>query len=109
MLPLPRPASPRALWADLKLFWQGRTRTQWGAAILAVTIPIAIFVIFYFDARTNIQPGPRLIIVESWPATRSAADIRARQQRDSAAREARERARQRDFKQLDENLNRLGI
>lgn len=109
MLPLPRPASPRALWADLKLFWQGRTRTQWGAAILAVTIPIAIFVIFYFDARTNIQPGPRLIIVESWPATRTAAEIRARQLRDRAAREARERETRETFRQMDNGFKQFGL
>ena len=39
---LPRPASPRALWSDLRLFWSTRPRHQWLAAVLAVLIPIAI-------------------------------------------------------------------
>lgn len=106
---LPRPASPRALWADLRLFWSGRSRTQWVAALLAILIPIGILGAFYLDAKTNIAPGARLIMVESWPVTRTDAEIRERQQRDRAAREARELARQREFQQADNALRRLGI
>jgi hypothetical protein len=106
---LPRPASPRALWADLRLFWSGRSRTQWVAALLAILIPIGILGAFYLDAKTNIAPGARLIMVESWPVTRTDAEIRARQQRDRAEREARELARQREFQKVDNDLRRLGI
>lgn len=104
-----RPASPRALWADLRLFWSGRSRTQWVAALLAVLIPVGILGAFYLDAKTNIAPGARLIMVESWPVTRTDAEIRARQRRDSAEREARERARQQEFKAADDALRRIGI
>ena len=62
-------------------------------------IPIGILVAFYLDAKTNIAPGPQLIMVESWPATRTDAEIREKQQRDRAAREARERERQREFQE----------
>lgn len=108
-MPLPRPSSPRALWADLRLFWNGRSRTQWVAAVLAVLIPIGILGAFYLDAKTNIAPGPQLILVESWPLTRTDAEIRAKQQRDRAVREARERARQQEFKAADDALRRIGI
>jgi hypothetical protein len=106
---LPPPSSPRALWADLRLFWQGRTRTQWGAATLAVLIPIVIAILFYLDGRTNIAPGPQVIFVESWPAERTDAQIRAKQAVDLRARQARERARQQEFQQLDNSLTRLGL
>jgi hypothetical protein len=108
-MPLPRPSSPRALWADLRLFWNGRSRTQWVAAFLAVLIPIGILGAFYLDAKTNIAPGPQLIFVESWPLTRTDAEIREKQQRDRVAREARERERQRQFQELDNGLRRYGI
>jgi hypothetical protein len=106
---LPRPASPRALWADLRLFWNGRSRTQWVAAVAACLIPVGILGAFYLDAKTNIAPGPQLIFVESWPVTRTDAEIREKQQRDRIAREARERARQREFQELDNGLRRYGI
>jgi hypothetical protein len=108
-MPLPRPSSPRALWADLRLFWSGRSRTQWVAALLAIMIPIGILGAFWLDARTNIRPGPQLIFVESWPATRTDAEIRAKQQRDRIAREARERERQRQFQVIDNGLKQYGI
>jgi hypothetical protein len=104
-----RPSSPRALWADLRLFWSGRSRTQWVAASLAILIPIGILVAFYLDGKTNIAPGARLIMVESWPMTRTDAEIRARQQRDRAEREARDLARQREFQKVDNDLRRYGI
>jgi hypothetical protein len=108
-MPLPRPASPRALWADLRLFWNGRSRTQWVAALFAILIPIGILGAFYLDAKTNIAPGPRLILVESWPLTRTDAEIKAKQQRDRVAREARERAHQQTLKEIDNGLSRWGI
>ena len=108
-MPLPRPASPRALWADLRLFWTTRPRHQWGAALLALAIPAAIITLFYFDLRTNILPGEQVTFIDSWPAARTDAQIRAKQKADAAAREARARERQRQFQELDESLNRMGI
>lgn len=108
-MPLPRPSSPRALWADLRLFWNGRSRTQWVAALLAVLIPIGILGAFYLDAKTNIAPGPQFIFVESWPLTRTDAEIREKQQRDRVAREARERARQIEFQKADNTLRQWGL
>lgn len=105
----PRPASPRALWADLRTFWAGRARHQWVAAVLALLVPAAIVTAFYFDASTNILPGERITFIQSWRADRSDAEIIAKQKADRAAREAAQRARQREFQKLDESLNRMGI
>lgn len=108
-MPLPRPASPRVLWADMRAFWRQRPRHQWVAALLAVTIPVGIIVVFYLDTQTNIMPGEQLIYVESWPATRSDDEIRVKQKADLERREQFERDRREQFQRLDQNLNRLGI
>ena len=108
-MPLPRPASPRALWADLRAFASERRPHQWIAAALAVAMPVAIIIIFVIDGRTNIMPGPQLIYVESWPANRSDEEIKAQQKIDQAARDKANKERQAQFKKLDEKLERLGI
>jgi hypothetical protein len=108
-MPLPRPASPRALWADLRAFASERRPHQWVAAALAVAMPIAIVILFILDGRTNIMPGPQLIYVESWPADRTDEQIKAEQKIDQAARDKAKKERQEQFKRLDEKLERLGI
>lgn len=108
-MPLPRPASPRALWADLRAFASERRPHQWIAAGLALAMPVAIVILFVLDGRTNILPGPQLIYVESWPANRSDEEIKAQQKIDQAARDKAMKERQEQFKRLDDKLERLGI
>jgi hypothetical protein len=108
-MPLPRPASPRALWADLRAFWSTRPRHQYWAAFFAVLIPIGIVTAFFYDTRTNIMPREQLMFIDSWPADRTDAQIEAKQKADAIAIEAQRRERQRQFQRLDENLNRMGI
>lgn len=108
-MPLPRPSGPRALWKDLRNFWQNRPRHQWIAATLAIVIPIGILVTFYYDGKTNIAPGPQLIMVDSWPRSRTDDEIKAKQKIDLRRREEAEERRRQEFQRLDESLNRLGI
>lgn len=108
-MPLPRPSGPRALWKDLSNFWRDRPRHQWIAASLAVLIPAFILTLFYFDAKTNLAPGPQVIYVESWPRSRTDEEIKAKQKIDLRRREEAEERRRREFQRLDESLNRLGI
>ena len=108
-MPLPRPASPRALWADIRAFTAERRPHHWVALALAVAMPLGIIFIFDLDGRTNIAPGPQLIYVESWPADRSDEQIKAEQKIDQAARDKAKKERQEQFKRLDERLERLGI
>lgn len=108
-MPLPRPASPRVLWNDLRAFAAQRARHQWIAAILALLIPAAIVVSFYVDGQTNIMPRRTIYYVESWPATRSDEEIKAKQQADLEARKAYEARRRQEYQRLDSELNRLGI
>ena len=108
-MPLPRPAGPRALWADLRAFWRDRPRHQYVAATLAVLIPIGIVVAFWLDSQTNVRPRYTVTYVDSWPADRTDDQIRAKQQADLREQRRREAERQRQFKQIDDRLKRLGI
>ena len=108
-MPLPRPASPRVLWNDLRAFWRDRPRHQYVAAFLAILVPIGIVTVFFLDSRTNLMPRQTLQFVNSWPASRSDAEIQAKQKADAALLEARRRERREQFQRIDNNLNRLGI
>ena len=108
-MPLPRPASPRTLWNDLRAFSAQRPRHQWFAAFFALLIPAGIVVSFYYDGQTNIMPRQIIYYVDSWPATRSDAEIIAKQKSDLEARKAREEQRRREFQRLDASLNRMGL
>lgn len=108
-MPLPRPASPRALWHDLRAFVADRGRHQLVAALLAVLMPVAIIVIFYFDGRHNIMPGPQVIYVESWSADRTDEEIVAKQEEDQARLKEWRENRREQFERIDDSLERLGI
>lgn len=108
-MPLPRPASPRALWADIRAFTSERRRHHWVALGFAIAIPLGIIFIFDLDGRTNIAPGPQLIYVESWPADRTDEQIKAEQKIDQAARDKFKKERQAEFQRIDNTLERYGL
>jgi hypothetical protein len=105
-MPLPRPASPRALLQDLRAFAAERSKHQWIALFFAVAMPLTILALFYLDGRTNIMPGEQVIFVESWSAERSDEEIRAAQQVRLKEREKAQAQRQQEWKAL---ADRLGI
>lgn len=105
-MPLPRPASPRALMQDLRAFAAERTKHQWIALFFAGAMPLTILVLFYFDGRTNIMPGEQVIFVESWSAERSDEEIKAAQVVRQREREKAQAERQRQWKAV---ADRLGI
>lgn len=104
-----RPSGPRALWKDLAAFWRNRPRGQWVAALLAVTATGAIVWGFFLDSQSLGETRAQVMFIDSWPADRTDAQIRAKQKADLAEREAAEAAHRRRFQELDQNLNRLGI
>ena len=106
---LPRPASPRAVWADLRAFAGERRPHQWLAGALAIAMPVVLVILFVTDGRTNIAPKEQIIYVESWPAGRTDAEIIADQKKHQAEREAARKAQQEQFKKLDDKLERWGI
>jgi hypothetical protein len=108
-MPLPRPATPRALIADLRNFWRHRPRRQWIAAALAATATGGIFLAFYLDSQSLGEQREQVIFLDSWPVTRTDAEIRAQQRRDMNERNAAEAEHRRQLQRIDQSLNRLGI
>jgi hypothetical protein len=106
---LPRPSGPRALWADIRAFTRERSRHQWIAAAIAIAMPSIIVFMFFYDSAHGAPSGPQIIYVESWPANRTDAQIKADQKKDQAAMDAARKERQREFQRLDKALGRLGI
>ena len=100
-MPLPRPASPRVLIADLRAFTRERSRHQWIAAFFAVVMPIVIIVGFITDSKTNTAPGEQIVYVKSWSSNRTDAEILAEQKVNEARRKAAAAERQRQFKELE--------
>ena len=107
-MPLPRPASPRALLADIRAFARERSGVQWGAAAVALAMPVIIVFGFIKDAKTNIVPKERIVYVESWSGNRTDAEIKADQAKREAAREAAAAERQRQFKALEKKFGMDG-
>ena len=101
---LPRPASPRALWSDLRSFLRQRSRYQTIGAVFAVAMPVIILVLFYYDTKTNIMPRERIVYVENWPSTRTDAEIIAQQKIDQERRDKALAERQRQYKELGKRL-----
>ncbi|HEX8258603.1 MAG TPA: hypothetical protein VF589_13305 [Allosphingosinicella sp.] len=103
-MPLPRPASPRALWADLRNFTRERSPHQWVAAFFALVMPLVIVVGFYFDAQTNIMPGEQIVYVDSWSGNRTDEEIIAAQKAREEEQKAIAAERQRQFKELEKKF-----
>jgi len=89
------------LWRDLRAFAAERSKVQWSAMVFAIAMPVAIIIVFMIDGRTNIAPGPELIMVENWNANRTDAEIIADQKKDQIAKEAAQKERQRQFQELE--------
>lgn len=104
MMRLPRPASPRALWRDIKLFAADRRPHHWIALALALAIPAAIITTFAFDVADRSQPQAEVIYVQSWRADRSEDEIRKSVETRSAQRKAAEEERRREFQGLQEKF-----
>ena len=97
---LPRPSSPAVAWRDFvaTIRDQKRKRQKLLIALASVMMPVIIVTAFYHDA--NIKPTPRLIYVESWPASRTDAEIKAQQKIDEAKRQKRLQERRRQFQKV---------
>ena len=109
MMRLPRPASPRALWQDFKAFTASRGPHHWLALTMALLIPVLIFIAFMFDTREAHERAPQIIYVESWRADRSIEETQANIRALEEQRKAAEKERQRQFQELENGMNRLGI
>jgi len=103
MAVLPRPASPRALLADIRLFFASRQRHQLVIAAISVAMPVLIVAGFYHDSHVE-PPAPEMYFIPSWPADRTDAEIIALQKVDQVKREKREAEKRESFQRLAKQL-----
>ena len=74
---------------DLRSFFQSRSKAQLWAAGLSVGITILVVTGFLIENRSGyMKPDPILVYVQSWPETRTEADVKAQQATELAARMA---------------------
>lgn len=104
MAVFPPISSPRVAYNDLRAFMRQRSREQVIGACLAVLSTIIILIMVFADSKINTATGAKIIFVDSFPANRSDAQIKADQKKDQAAQAAYTKERQRQFKTLQKQL-----
>lgn len=101
----PRPARPSEATSDIRAFFTRRERHSWIALGAAIFMPALILYAFYLDGITNIMPDePEITYAESWPLTRSDAEIIERQRELALAENERRALRRQQFQRLAEQL-----
>lgn len=113
---LPRPASPKGFFADIKGVFFSRHRHGLLFAAASIVTTVVIATLFLGDFKHE-KPWKRDVqYVESWEADRSDAIIKAQQKIDQAKRDLAEgereikRIEQRDqYKKLQKEMQSIGI
>jgi len=108
--------SPRRAYRDLRAFLAGRRRHELLFALPAAILTLLVIVGFYKDSRVERPYKRNIIYAESWPITRSDAEIHAQQLIDQAKKreatakaEARAAKRREEFKKVDDWLTNRGL
>lgn len=105
MAVFPRPSRPGAFWADLKAFLHGQERHKLLFGLLSILMPALIVLGFYVDSRTD-PPKAQIIFVQSWPSSRTDAEIEKQNIADQKVRDAQLAEKRRGYQKL---ANQLGI
>lgn len=108
--------SPVTAWRDLRFFLATRKRHELGFLALSLVVTLLILVAFVKDSHFEKPYERNIIYVEQWPITRTDEQIRAQQKIDQAKRniekaelEKRRKAKQAEFKRLDDKLESWGF
>lgn len=109
MMRLPRPASPRALWRDVRSLLSQRSPHQLIAAVMAISIPLTIVIIFAFDFADAKDPPEQIIYVDSWRADRSVEETRAAITEQQKQREEAQTERRRQFQRIQNSMKQIGL
>ena len=100
----PKPVGPRAAFNDLRAFMRQRSREQVIGALLAVLVTMIILIEFLVDSQINTAPPVQVVYADSWPESRTDAEIVKQQKIDQAKREAALKERQKQFQKLEKQL-----
>jgi hypothetical protein len=110
--------SPVGAVRDLRFFLATRRRHELWFMLLALAVTLLILFVFFKDSASGFdKPYERNIIyAEQWPITRTDEQIRAQQKIDQAKKhiqqaefEKRRKAKQAEFKRLDDKLESWGF
>ncbi|WP_296620321.1 hypothetical protein [Rhizorhabdus sp.] len=99
----PRPSTPRAFVADLKAFLHQQNRHKLMIAVVSGLMPMIIVWGFYVDSKTD-KPKAQVIFVESWPSTRTDAEIEKQNIADQKVRDAQRKAKQEEYRRVADKL-----
>lgn len=101
---------------DLRAYLAQRQPYEVIFLFLAIVVTTLVIVGFVHDSHEERVYKREIVYFESWPASRSDAEIKAQQARDlpkelarKAEIERRAKARQESFKKLDDNLKKWGL
>jgi len=103
---LPKPSGPRTVLRDFVAFVRQREREHVLGAAMAFLVTLIIVIIFLVDPKVNTAPPEQVTYVELYPSNRTDAQIIADQKKDAAALLAAKKEKQRQFKELE---NQLGM
>ncbi|TGX53262.1 hypothetical protein E5A73_10415 [Sphingomonas gei] len=108
--------SPTGAFRDLRLFFGTRRPHQFGFMGLALAVTGVILFVFFKDNHFERPYERNIIYVEQWPITRTDEQIKAQQKIDQAKKaiqraefEKRRKAKQAEFKRLDDKLESWGF
>lgn len=108
--------SPIAAINDLRRFLATRQRHELVFFVAAIVVTTAIIAAFVKDSHIETPYQPNIIYVENWRADRSDAQIKAQQKIDQVEKDKRlaeldkrRKARQAEFKRLDDKLTAMGL
>ncbi|MBC9034538.1 hypothetical protein IAG41_19290 [Sphingomonas sp. JC676] len=111
-----RSLSPLRAIRDLRFFLAQRKPHELWFMMLSMAITFAVLFVFVKDSRVETPYERNIIYAESWPLTRTDAQIKAQQKIDQAkkhiaeeALEKRRRANQAEFKKVDDWLTNHGF
>ncbi len=115
-IPLPPISGPSAVYNDLKAFFATRRKHQWLFAAISVAIPGYFAAAFAMREVQKDYVPPEVVFVENWPAGRTIAEIRAQQKIDQATKkledaalEARRQKRMAQARELEKQMDALGL
>lgn len=97
---IPRPASPKRAWADLRDYLAEGRRHKVLFLLLAVAMTWVIIWGFLLDSKTNTAPGRKIIYIQNWSEDRTDAEIIAQQKIDLLRRQAAIKRKQEDFRKV---------
>lgn len=109
---LPRPASPRALIADIRAMLRvgAERRVKLLVGALSIGMTSLIVTLFILESRYGILPeGPQITYAQDWAADRSDAEIIAQQKIDQKARDTFKAEKRAAFQRVDRAMTKIGL